>query len=132
MAVFAICVIASLAGYLSLQRKAEAEAQAQVRSLQETLEVAQTLTSLPLPTLIPTWTASPTCTALPTATFTETPALTPTLQCMLTRTPRPASLIGPVVGLYAPDFSLTDLATGQRVTLSQFDGQPVLLFFWAT
>jgi peroxiredoxin len=37
-----------------------------------------------------------------------------------------------VVGLYAPDFSLTDLASGQRVTLNQFDGQPVFLFFWAT
>jgi len=36
------------------------------------------------------------------------------------------------VGLYAPDFSLLDVATGQRVTLSQFDGQPVLLLFWAT
>jgi peroxiredoxin len=128
VAVFAVCVIASIAGYLSLLRKA----QAQAHRLQETFAVAQTLTSLPLPTLIPTWTASPTCTALPTATFTETPTLTPTLQYTLTRTPRPASLIGPVVGQYAPDFSLTDLATGQRVTLSQFDGQPVLLFFWAT
>jgi len=126
MAVFAIFVIVSIAGYLSLQRKAQAH------SLQETFAVAQALTSLPLPTLIPTWTTSPTCTALPTATFTETPTLTPTLQYTLTKTPRPTSLIGPVVGLYAPDFSLTDLATGQRVTLSQFDGQPVLLFFWAT
>jgi cytochrome c biogenesis protein CcmG/thiol:disulfide interchange protein DsbE len=128
MIVFAICVIASIAGFLWLQRKA----QAQAHSLQETFAVAQTLTSLPLPTLIPTWTASPTSTALPTTTFTRTPTLIPTSQYTLTRTPRPSSLIGPLVGLYAPDFSLTNLATGQRVTLGQFDGQPVLLFFWAT
>jgi len=69
---------------------------------------------------------------MPSATFTGTPTLTPTLQFTLTRTPRPASLVGPDVDLYAPDFSLTDLSTGQLVTLTQFDGQPVLLFFWAT
>jgi len=128
MAGFTICVIALIAEYLSIQRKA----QTQAHILQETFAVAQTLTSLPLPTLIPTWTASPTITALPTATFTGTPTLTPTPQYTDTRTPRPSGLIGPEVGLYAPDFNLTDLATGQRVTLSQFDRQPVLLFFWAT
>jgi peroxiredoxin len=128
MTVFAVCVIALLAGNLLLQQKA----QAQKSSLQETLAVAQALTSLPLPTLIPTWTASPTWTAFPTATFTETPTFTPTLQYTLTRTPRPSNLIGPRVGLFAPDFSLIELASGQRVTLSHYDGQPVLLFFWAT
>jgi peroxiredoxin len=129
MTAFAICVIASVE-YLSLQGKAQA--QVQVRSLQETFAVAQTLTSLPLPTLIPTWTASPTRTVLPTATFTKVPTLTPTLIYTLTKTPRPSSLIGPAVGLYAPDFNLISLTTGQQVTLSQFDGQPVLLFFWAS
>ena len=128
MAILAIFVIVFFTRYSSLQRQAEAQA----LSLQQTIAVAQTLTSLPLPTLIPTWTASPTRTPLPTATFTSTPTLTPTLQYTLTKTPRPPSLIGSVVGLFAPDFSLTDVATGQRVTLSQFDGQPVLLFFWST
>jgi peroxiredoxin len=133
-----ILAIASIAGYIFIQKKAQDQAQAlaqtqmQATDLQETLVVAQTLTSLPLPTLIPTWTSSPTVTALPTSTFTRTPTLTPTLFYTLTKTPRPSSLIGPVVGLYAPDFTLTDLATGQRVSLSQFDGQPVMLFFWAT
>ncbi len=132
MAVFTVCGLASLAGYLLLQRNAQAEALAQAHSLQDTLAVAQILTSLPLPTLIPTWTASPTQTVLPTATFTGTPTFTPTLQFTLTKTPRPSGLIGPVMGLYAPDFNLLDVATGQRVKLSQFDGQPVLLLFWAT
>ena len=36
------------------------------------------------------------------------------------------------MGLYAPNFNLIDQVTGQQVTLSQFDGQPVLLFFWST
>jgi peroxiredoxin len=31
----------------------------------------------------------------------------------------------------APDFRLPDLE-GQTWTLSQFQGQPVMLFFWAT
>lgn len=34
-------------------------------------------------------------------------------------------------GARAPDFSLPDL-DGRIVTLSQFRGRPVLLFFWAT
>lgn len=34
-------------------------------------------------------------------------------------------------GARAPDFSLSDL-DGRIVTLSQYRGQPVLLFFWAT
>lgn len=35
------------------------------------------------------------------------------------------------LGHLAPDFTLTDL-TGQRVSLSEFRGRPVLLNFWAT
>jgi peroxiredoxin len=69
---------------------------------------------------------------LPTATLTETPTFTLTPQYTPSKTPRPSGLIGAVVGLYAPDLSLLDVATGQRVTLSQFDGQPVLFLFWAT
>lgn len=130
LSAFAILVIASLAEYLSLKRMAQAQAETQ--DLLATYAVAQTLTNLPLPTLIPTWTATSTFTALPTDTLTKTPTLTPTLKYTMTKIPRPSSLIGPVVGLYAPDFSLTDLVSGKRVTLSQFEGQPVLLFFWAT
>lgn len=136
LAAFAILAIASIAGYISIQRKAQAQAQAlaiaQAQNLQETLVVAQTLTNLPLKTLVPTWTSSLTSTGLPTATFTRTPTITPTLLYTLTRTPHPSSLIGPVVGLYAPDFSLTNESTRQPVKLSQFEGQPVLLFFWTS
>jgi peroxiredoxin len=125
---------AAYAGYSWFQRRAQEQAQEleQAGHVQETLAVAQTLTNLPLPTLIPTWTASPSSTFPPTETFTATFTLTPTLEFTLTKTPRPASLIGPVVGLYAPDFTLTDQATGKPVTLNQFDGVPVLLFFWST
>jgi len=35
-------------------------------------------------------------------------------------------------GSIAPDFELLDAATKQPVTLSQFNGKPVILNFWAT
>jgi peroxiredoxin len=130
LAVLAVLAIGSLAVYAYVQQK-DAQ-QAQERILQETQAMSQLLTSLPLPTRISTWTASPSWTALPTFTFTPTITLTPTLEFTSTRTPRPASLVGPAVGLYAPDFNLIEVATGQRVTLSQFDGQPVLIFFWTS
>lgn len=99
---------------------------------QQTLAVAQTLTNLPLPTLIPTWTLSPTWTGIPTVTFTSSPSPSATQAPTATKTPRPPNLIGPVVGLYAPDFSLTDAVSGKQVALSQFEGLPVLIFFWAS
>jgi Peroxiredoxin len=37
-----------------------------------------------------------------------------------------------LAGLFAPDFTLTELASGKQVTLSLYDGQPVLIYFWAT
>jgi peroxiredoxin len=45
---------------------------------------------------------------------------------------RPSGLVGPVIGLYAPDFSLTDLITDQEVKLAQFEGQPIFIFFFTT
>lgn len=124
----------SFAGYSWFQRRAQEQAQEQEQTqhVLETLAVAQTLTNLPLPTLIPTWTASPSSTLQPTVTSTATSTLTPTLEFTMTKTPRPSSLVGPVVGLYAPDFTLTDQGTGKPVTLIQLDGAPVLLFFWST
>jgi peroxiredoxin len=134
--VLMIVAVASFAIFISLQRKSQVQAQALVQAetdnFQATIVLAQTLTSLPHPTLIPTGTASPTITASPTSTFTLTSTITPTLEFTITRTPRPSRLVGPIVDLFAPDFSLADLATGQRVSLSQYEGQPVLLFFWAT
>ncbi len=46
--------------------------------------------------------------------------------------PSPSTAVeGVDPGAKAPDFSLKDL-DGRTVTLSQFRGQPVMLFFWAT
>lgn len=42
-----------------------------------------------------------------------------------------ASLGVPVVGALAPDFTLTDLE-GEEVTMSDLQGQSVLLYFWTT
>lgn len=38
----------------------------------------------------------------------------------------------PLVGEFAPDFTLLDANTGEPVKLSQFTGQPVVILFWAT
>ncbi len=130
MAIFFIFVIASFVGYWWIQQKAGAPSQEQQSSLQKTLSVAQTLTNFPFPTLIPTWTASPTRTPLPVATLTETS--TPSLENISTRTPIPPDLIGPLEGLFPPDFNLTALPSGQQVSLYQYMGKPILVFFWAT
>jgi len=37
-----------------------------------------------------------------------------------------------VVGEMAPDFTLVDIRNDEQVSLNQFDGQPVMLNFWAT
>jgi len=37
-----------------------------------------------------------------------------------------------VVGAIAPDFTLVDIRGDEQISLSQFDGQPVMLNFWAT
>src|ERR1700746_771323 len=48
-----------------------------------------------------------------------------------TRQHRPATLVGDVRGVPAPDFELTSL-DGKRVKLSDYRGKAVLLNFWAT
>lgn len=40
--------------------------------------------------------------------------------------------IGYKAGMQAPDFTLTEVTTGEPVSLSDFRGQPVLINFWAT
>ena len=37
-----------------------------------------------------------------------------------------------VIGEIAPDFTLVDIRDDEQVSLSQFNGQPVMLNFWAT
>ncbi len=68
-------------------------------------------------TLYPTWTPTPTSTRRPTKTPTSTPVPTETKY-----------IIGPSVGLYAPDFTLPS-ANGGRITLSDYKGHPVVLVF---
>ena len=77
-------------------------------------------------TLPPTWTATITNTPFPSATF--IPAYTPRLSI-----PNPLiKQTGPITGLFAPDFLLNDVISGNQVSLSNYNGQPVLLFIWAT
>jgi len=60
-----------------------------------------------------------------TSPVARTPTPTAALEVRpVTPTPVPASQV-------APDFRLPDL-DGETWTLSQFRGQPVMLFFWAT
>ncbi|MFQ5343666.1 MAG: TlpA family protein disulfide reductase [Anaerolineae bacterium] len=40
--------------------------------------------------------------------------------------------VGSNAGMRAPDFTLTEVTTGEPVSLSQFRGRPVLINFWAT
>lgn len=40
--------------------------------------------------------------------------------------------VGSKAGMRAPDFTLTEITTGEQISLSQFQGQPVLINFWAT
>ena len=74
---------------------------------------------VPRATSTPTAQSEKPSSAPPTPTPTATRDVVP-----VTPTPAPASEI-------APDFDLSDL-NGETWTLSQFRGQPVMLFFWAT
>lgn len=46
--------------------------------------------------------------------------------------PTTAAPVGNKAGMRAPDFTLTEVTTGEEVSLSDFQGQPVLINFWAT
>jgi len=88
--------------------------------------------------LPPTWTPTPTATLVATYTVapTNTPPVIPTL---VTPTPFvlptaavPKDQIAPVEGSYAPDFKLTDVGADKKVSLSNYRGKAVVVFFWAT
>jgi peroxiredoxin len=96
--------------------------------LQATLQLAQVLTSRPPQILPPTWTPSPSWTPWPTSTPTVTPTMTSTWELDVTS----LGHIAPYIGFYPPDFSLVDAGTVQKYTLSQFEGQPVMLIFMVT
>ncbi len=83
--------------------------------------------------LPPTWTPIPTATRIATQTpfLTITPLGMPALDILPTNT-IPKSQIDPAKGSYAPDFSLTNVNSNQQVKLSDYEGQAVVIFFWAT
>ena len=93
-----------------------------------TLAAPLPVVSLVARTLEPTWT--PTATVTPRPTLTPIPSYTPL---------PPLSLLdgqtgggrGPAFGSPSIDFTLNSV-DGERVSLSSYRGQPVLLFFWAT
>jgi peroxiredoxin len=101
--------------------------------LQPTINVTYTtdtpaFTRTAIPSRTPTVTDTPAISLTPS----ETPTETPTLEYTLTPSAIPTNLIGPAISLYPPDFTLTDVISGQTVTLSDTRGQPTILFFWAT
>lgn len=74
-------------------------------------------------TLPPTWTVTVTYTPRPSATL---------IPGWETSTPGPVfKITGPSLGLSAPNFTLKDIS-GNQVSISNYNGQAVLLFFWAT
>jgi len=91
--------------------------------------VSGAATSQPL-LLPPTWTYTPSKTPLATHTPfpTAKPTRTPPPMATYTKPPR---IVGAAVGQYAPDFTLKNL-DGEKVSLSDYAGKPIVLIFWAT
>ncbi len=77
-----------------------------------------------------TWTPTPS--PLPLSTYTPFPTLepthTPVPMSTYTKLPR---ITGVAVGQYVPDFTLKNL-DGQKVSLSDYAGKPIVMIFWAT
>lgn len=81
----------------------------------------------------PTWTPPPTATRI--ATITPYPTLTPVILPTLDVPPTssvPRSQVGPHNGYYAPNFSLVNVDNNEQTSLSDYEGQAVIIFFWAT
>jgi peroxiredoxin len=123
-----LCLLLAVVGYFLLSDMGKT----MLSNLQGTQEVAQILTSRPPQTLAPTWTPSLTNTLQPTKTRTltstasETPLFTPK------NTLLPPGAIGLTVGKYPPDFTLVNTISGAEVSLSDYTGRPIIIFFWAT
>lgn len=109
--------------YFWNQQKAQV-AEDEANHLRETRAVALFLTDLPTGTALPAET--PTYAATVDITQTPTPEILPTVG------PPPADQIRPETGYFAPSFSLPDVKSNQRLGVSQFIGQPVLLYFCNT
>jgi peroxiredoxin len=123
-----ICVAASVlgfAGMLLFNGRGSVPMQA--------APVAQGTSSYSEISLPPTWTptASPTLAAslTPPPLMTSLPA-TPTLYLLQTSVAK--AKVGVSRGYYAPDFSLTSVSDNRTVSLYDFKGKGVIVFFWAT
>lgn len=84
--------------------------------------------------LPPTWT--PTITETPSASQTPLPvlstlAVSPTSVSVL-QTSVAIGKVGPIRGYLAPDFSLVNVSDNSTVSLSNYRGKAVIVFFWAT
>jgi len=99
-------------------------AQARARHLQETMDVARVLTSLPPRSLPATWTPSPSWTPRPSFTSLETQ--TPEAEASALPS---ATILLVLPGYPAPDFTLSDSQSGEKVSLSRFAGRPLLMVF---
>lgn len=123
-----LCLLLSVVAFFALQNLGRSLMQ----NVQETQAVEQALTSRPPQSLPPTWTSTLTPSPIPSRTPTPTATFTPTLLYTLTPTPIPTWAFGLATGKFPPDFTLTELSSGAQVSLSDYEGQAVLLFFWAT
>ncbi len=132
ISVFMVVVI-SLIGFFGYRIYSES----QVMPLDQAVAVESSPTrqNVGLP---PTWTQTPTDqlpptqTPLPASIETPIPTQPPTLDPNATLTPLPESLIGIEAGDFPPDFSLTNVKTGEVASIRNYAGQPVLIIFLTT
>ncbi len=91
----------------------------------------ETPTTIPTIGLPPTWTPAPSPTLFPTSTLgyiESTP--TPLSNVIGTSDPNSEQGSGLSSGMQAPDFTLKNVNTGNEISLSDYRGKPVVLFFW--
>ncbi len=92
----------------------------------------ETPTTIPTLGLPPTWTPAASPTLFPTSTLAFIEA-TPTLISNVIGTDDPNAEVetGLATGMQAPNFTLRNSNTGNQVSLDDFKGKPVVIFFWA-
>ena len=111
--------------YLIITLFSSPPAQAAPLESAQILPTSTPVTALSLP---PTWTPTPNNTPMPTRTPFPTPTPTATIPAF-TMVPL---VEGISVGNAPPDFTLEQAGTGKYVSLSDYDGQPVIIVFFAT
>lgn len=125
-----VLIIISLLLYFRYRTTSEPKETIQAQAISPQSSPAIQSAGLP-----PTWTkGAPTLTSTPGPTQTETPVPTATATAdpNATRTPIPESLIGVKAGMYPPDFTLKDAATGEEISIRDYMGQRVLIMIWAS